>query len=151
SLTATAVDAAGNESTPTTAIDFTVDDEAPASAPAISGVADDVAPVAGPVASGGTTNDTTPTLAGSDAEPNATVNIYDNGTLIGSATADGTGAWSFTPTTDLADGAHAFTVSSVDAAGNEGPQSAAYDITVDTAAPSAAPSIDAIDDNVAPV
>jgi len=151
SFTATVVDAAGNESTPTTAINFTLDTTAPTTVPTIGSVTDDVAPAIGTVADGGTTNDARPTLDGTGAEPNSTVNVYDNGTLLGKATADNTGAWSFTPAIVLADGAHSFIVSSVDAAGNEGPQSAAYDMTVDTAAPAAAPSIDTIDDNVAPV
>src|SRR5690606_6277287 len=92
-----------------------------------------------------------PAISGDSAEPNSTVNIYDNGTLIGTANADGTGAWSFTPTTDLTDGAHAFTASSVDAAGNEGVQSAPYAIVIDTLATVTSLVIGSVTDDVAPV
>ncbi|HEY0295852.1 MAG TPA: Ig-like domain-containing protein, partial [Bordetella sp.] len=91
-------------------------------APAITSATDDAAPVTGPVASGGSTNDNTPTLAGT-AEPHATVNIYDNGALIGTATADASGNWTFTPGTALADGAHSITATATDAAGNTSPAS----------------------------
>ena len=53
----------------------------------------------------GKTNDNTPTLNGT-APANSTVNIYDGGNLIGTATADANGNWSFTPTTPLLDGTH---------------------------------------------
>ena len=43
----------------------------------------------------GITNDNTLTLTGT-AEANSTVKVYDGATLLGSATADGTGAWSYT-------------------------------------------------------
>ena len=42
----------------------------------------------------GITNDNTLTLTGS-AEANATVKVYDGATLLGSATANGSGAWSY--------------------------------------------------------
>ena len=43
--------------------------------------------------------------------------VYDGATLLGTATANGSGAWSFATAT-LADGAHAFTAKATDAAGN---------------------------------
>jgi hypothetical protein len=43
----------------------------------------------------GITNDNTLTLTGS-AEANATVKVYDGVTLLGIATADGSGNWSYT-------------------------------------------------------
>ena len=55
----------------------------------------------------GITNDNTLTLTGS-AEANATVKVYDGATLLGTATANGAGAWSFT-TAALANGAHSLT------------------------------------------
>ena len=55
----------------------------------------------------GITNDNTLTLTGT-AEANATVKVYDGATLLGSATANGAGAWSFT-TAALANGAHSLT------------------------------------------
>ncbi|WP_064576012.1 Ig-like domain-containing protein [Cupriavidus gilardii] len=129
-VTVTAVDAAGNVSTPDT---VTIDGTPPA-APAIDSVTDDTGTVTGPVASGGSTNDTTPTIAGT-AEANSTVQIFNGTTLLGTATADGTGNWSFTPTTPLADGNYALTAVATDTAGNTGPASTPFDFTVDTAPP----------------
>ncbi len=70
SLTATATDATGNVSTASSAFTLTVDTDAPAT-PVISTVTDDVAPVTGAITAGGSTNDATPTLAGT-AEANST-------------------------------------------------------------------------------
>ena len=55
-------------------------------------------------------------------------------TLLGSATANGTGAWSYT-TAALANGAHSLTATATDAAGNTSAASAALSVTIDTAAP----------------
>ena len=55
------------------------------------------------------TNDTTPTFTGSGAEAGATVTLYDtNGTtVLGTATADGSGNWSITSSTLRHGSAHA--------------------------------------------
>ena len=53
----------------------------------------------------GITNDNTLTLTGA-AAADSTVSIYDGATLLGSATANGAGAWSYTTGT-LADATHA--------------------------------------------
>ena len=84
------------------------------------------------------TNDNTPTLTGT-AEANATVKVFDGATLLGSAVANGSGAWSYTAAA-LANGAHSLTATATDAAGNTGVASAALSVTIDTTAPSA-PSI----------
>ncbi len=131
-VSATATDAAGNTSGPGSA---TVDAVAP-TVPAIVSVTDDADPVSGPLTSGGSTNDATPTIAGT-AEANSTVQVFNGTTLIGTATADGTGNWSFTPTTALADGSYSLTVTATDAAGNTSPASGAFDLTIDTAPPPA--------------
>ena len=68
------------------------------------------------MAGDGITNDNTLTLTGT-AEANATVKVYDGATLLGSATANGTGAWSFT-TAALANGAHSLSATASDLAGN---------------------------------
>ncbi|MCO2981442.1 Ig-like domain repeat protein, partial [Pseudomonas aeruginosa] len=114
-INALAQDAAGNSSSPTSA---TVDSVAPA------------APVIDP--SNGSV------IAGT-AEAGATVILTDgNGNPIGQVTADGSGNWSFTPGTPLANGTLVNAVAQ-DAAGNtSGPAST----TVDSVAP-AAPVIDA--------
>src|ERR1019366_4849028 len=76
------------------------------------------------------TNDNTPMLTGT-AEANSTVNIYDGATLLGSATANASGAWTYT-TAALTDGAHNLTTTDSDAAGNTSAASSALDVTVDS-------------------
>ncbi len=141
-IAVTATDAAGNVSAPATA---TIDATVPAM-PAIVSVTDDADPVTGPVVTGGSTNDSTPTIAGT-AEANSTVRIFNGTTLLGTATADGTGNWAFTPTTPLTDGSYSLTAIATDAAGNASPASTAFDLTVDTAAPAATVAITGVTDD----
>ncbi|MTD39952.1 hypothetical protein GIX45_15325, partial [Erwinia sp. CPCC 100877] len=101
---------------------------------------DDVEPVTGAIPDGGSTNDSRPTYSGKATDDIDHVNIYDDGKLIGSAKVESDGTWSFTPDTDLTDGEHSLTVSAVDKAGNEGPQTSgtddgSWDFTVDTSSP----------------
>ena len=86
----------------------------------------------------GITNDNTLTLTGT-AEANATVKVFDGATLLGSVSANGSGAWTYT-TAALANGAHSLTATATDAAGNTSAASAALSVTIDTTAP-VAPSI----------
>ena len=111
---------------------MTVDTAAPA-APVITSFSTDSG-----TAGDGITNDNTLTLTGT-AEANSTVKVYDGATLLGTATANGSGAWSFT-TAAWRTAAHSFTATATDAAGNTGAASAALSVTIDTAAP-AAPAI----------
>ena len=127
SLTATATDVAGNTSAASAALNVTIDASAPVT-PAIASYSTDSG-----TAGDGITNDNTLTLTGS-AEANATVKVYDGVTLLGSATADGAGAWSFT-TAALANGAHSLTATATDVAGNTSAASSALSVTIDTAAP----------------
>ena len=85
-------------------------------------------PDSGTVADG-ITNATVLTLTGTDAA-NSTVNVYDGATLLGTAVANASGAWSFTTGT-LSNGSHSFTAT--DAV--SGTTSAAVTATVDTVAP----------------
>ena len=102
---------------------------------------DTVAPVAPVIASfsndsgaagDGITNDNTLTLTGT-AEANATVKVYDGVNLLGSATANGAGAWSFT-TAALTNGAHSLSATASDVAGNTSASSTALSVTIDTVA-----------------
>ncbi|EPM7550299.1 Ig-like domain-containing protein, partial [Pseudomonas aeruginosa] len=107
-VNATATDPSGNASSPAS---VTVDAVAPAT------------PVVNP--SNGTT------LSGT-AEPGATVTLTDgSGNPIGQVTADGSGNWSFTPSTPLADGT-VVNATATDPAGNTGGQGST---TVDAIAP----------------
>jgi hypothetical protein len=80
------------------------------------------------------TNDNKPTFSGI-TEANAVVKVYDGATLLGTTTANGTGAWSFTPTTAMATGAHSITATATDAAGNTSPATTALPFSIDTTAP----------------
>ena len=83
------------------------------------------------------TTDNTPTLSGSGAGGSGVVAIYDDSTFLGTATANGSGSWSFTPAAALSEGDHHFTARVVDTAGNQGPASTVFAITVDRTAPTA--------------
>lgn len=82
-------------------------------------IADNVGTATGPIAAGDTTNDRAPVFSGK-AEPGATVEIRDNGALIGTALVNPDGSWSFTPSPMLENGEHNFSVIVVDPAGNKG-------------------------------
>ena len=118
SLTATATDAAGNVSAASSAMAVTIDTTAPV-APSIASFSPDSGVVGDHI-----TNDSTLTLTGT-AEANSTVKVYDGATLLGSATANGSGAWTYT-TAALASGAHSLTATATDAAGNVSAASAAW-------------------------
>src|SRR6185436_10832318 len=127
SLTATATDVAGNTSAASSALSVTIDASAPVT-PVIASYSTDSGTVGD-----GVTNDNTLTLTGS-AEANATVKVYDGATLLGSATADGSGNWSYT-TAALANGGHSLTATATDVAGNTSAASSALSVTIDASAP----------------
>ena len=78
------------------------------------------------------------TLVGS-AEANATINVYDGGSaLVGAVEANSSGAWTLT-TGSLSTGAHAFTATATDGAGNTSVASQAVDPVIGGAPP--APTI----------
>ena len=99
------------------ALNVTIDTTAPV-APTITSFSTDSG-----VVGDGITNDNALTLAGT-AEANSTVKVYDGATLLGSALASGTGAWSYT-TAVLPNGGHSLTATATDAAGNTGVASTA--------------------------
>lgn len=143
-ITFNATDAAGNAGSATAPFNLTVDTGVP-SAPVISTAADNAGSVQAPLTSGQSTDDTTPTLNGT-ATANATVTIYENGQPVGTVLADGTGAWSFTPSAPLAAGSHTWTATVTDAAGNISSASPDFTLIVDTTAPTAPVISQAIDD-----
>ena len=77
------------------------------------------------------------TLTGT-AVANSTVNVYDGTTLLGTATANASGAWSFV-TAALPDGVHSFTATDT-VSGITSAASVAMSVTIDTVAP-VAPTI----------
>ena len=124
--TDTAGNSGGAGATPT----LTFDTLAPAapSAPDLAAASD-----TGVSSSDDITSNTTPTFTGT-AEAGSTVTLYDtNGyTLLGTATADGSGNWSITSSA-LLPGAHTLTAKATDAAGNF--SSASAGLTIHIAAP----------------
>ena len=134
SLTVTVTDAAGNTSSASDPINFTVDTTAPEAVSDLSAV-NNTGSVATPIANGGSTNDTTPLLSGK-GEVGSIITIRDGDTILGSVTVGSDGSWSFTSPA-LSQGSHTISIVSTDAAGNS---SAATTITftVDTVAPTAA-------------
>ncbi|MHA7628950.1 Ig-like domain-containing protein [Corallococcus sp. M7] len=123
SVTAQAKDTAGNTSQPSAARAFSVDSVAPA------------VPVVVTPASGAVVNTTTPVISGT-AEAGSTVILSIDGTSF-EVVADGSGNWSFTPGTALAQGAHSVTAQARDAAGNTSQPSASRTFSVDAVAPAA--------------
>jgi pectate lyase len=131
-ITATATDGASNVSPISTAFNVTVDTVAPA-APVIAAISDDT----GTNNTDQITSDTTLMLSGT-AEANATVTVSRNAAQIGTATADGTGVWTFDYTgTTLAAGTHTFTAMATDLAGNTSAVSADLLVEIDIATPAA--------------
>ena len=117
---------------------------APTTTASIINAADDVSVSAhtsssaiGAVASGRSTDDTTPTLAGTlsaTLKAGEVVQVFDGATLLGTATVSGT-SWTFAAgtTTPLSVGSHALTAKVVNLAnGTSGTASAAYTLNVES-------------------
>ncbi|MTD38484.1 hypothetical protein GIX45_07570 [Erwinia sp. CPCC 100877] len=143
SIAATATDAAGNTSTQTPAWNITV--RTVADAPVIVSVMDDIGPVTGNIVNGGLTDDKRPQINGK-AEANSVVTVYVDGQVVGSTLANSSGAWSFTPVTELTEGSHRFTATATDVVGNTSAQSPAWNVTVDTLAPNSPVITSVVDD-----
>ena len=122
SLTATDLDANGNASTASSAVNVKVDTHAP-SVPTLTSY-----------------SSSTQLLSGT-AEANSVIKIYDGGTLLGTSAANASGAWSFL-TGSLASGSHSLTATDMDAAGNTSAASSALAVTgTASAAAPGAPTI----------
>jgi hypothetical protein len=133
-LTVEAMDAAGNVSQPSDAFVVEVLNDGAPAVPSITSVMDDVGAIKGNLQKTDVTDDARPTVNGT-AEPGVTVSVYSNNTLLGTAVVNAKGEWSFTPTTDLADGLHNITAKATNSLGNDSDMTGEYPITVDTLAP----------------
>jgi Bacterial Ig-like domain len=131
SYTATATDAAGNISAPSSPLAFTVNTSAP-SAPTIS----DASVVNGYV---NAANDTPSQALSGTAGANATIKIYLNGATTAAYTtqANAGGSWSQTIGV-LANGTYSYTATATDAAGNVSAPGSPLAFTVDVTAPTIA-------------
>src|SRR5262249_35717017 len=109
-FTSTAADAAGNTSGPSAGLTVTIDTKKPNA----------------PVLASETVFSTNQVLLTGTAEANSTVNLTDGATALGAATADSSGAWSYT-TSPLSAGPQAITATATDAAGNTSLTSEIYD------------------------
>lgn len=74
----------------------------------------------GNLTDGDITNDNRPVLTGT-TNAGFTINLYDNGTFIGSSVANAQGVWQFKPYTALADGVHHLTATEVIPTGESQP------------------------------
>ncbi|RFC67519.1 MULTISPECIES: BspA family leucine-rich repeat surface protein [Mesorhizobium] len=136
---AKAIDATGNISEFSQPLPITIDTSSP-DAPTILKVMSDTG-----LADDGVTYDTSLGFSGG-VEPFATVELFINGTSIGSTATGDNGSWSFDYTgTDLAEGTYTLTTMATDAAGNTSNASADFALTVDTSI--AAPQITGIQDD----
>ena len=88
---------------------------------------DTTAPAA-PVISTDTVSGNLVTLTGT-AQANSTVTVFDNSTQLGTATTNGSGAWTYV-TGALANGSQSFTATATDGAGNVSPLSSALVMTL---------------------
>ncbi|MCT4708937.1 Ig-like domain-containing protein [Enterobacteriaceae bacterium H11S18] len=149
----TSTDVAGNSAA---GADYTVtltganqdNNAVPPDAPVITAGYDAIGPDTGIFSSGTTTDDTAPLLTGT-AEANSIVTIYDNGTVIGSAAANGNGNWYFKPSA-RSEGVHTFTATATDAAGSVSGGSDGFVVNIEVAdtTPPDAPVITTVYDDV---
>lgn len=139
-INATAMDAAGNVSSASATFNLTVDSGLPA-APVIVGVTDDTN-----VAGDGVTSDTALVISGT-SEADASVDLYLDGGLIGTTTANAAGAWIFDySATSLLEGSYELTAVASDVAGNSSVIATGFPVVVDVTAP-AVPVISTITDD----
>lgn len=137
-ITVQAIDQAGNAGVVSSALRLHIDSAAPGTVgtPDLLATSD-----SGSSPTDNITNLSAPTLSGANAVNHSLVHLLVDGVTVGSVTASGAGAWTFTLST-IAAGTHTVTAVGEDVAGNDGPASAGLTLVVDTAAPTlAAPDL----------
>ncbi|TQS86438.1 hypothetical protein ELQ32_18670, partial [Limnobaculum zhutongyuii] len=146
-FTTTVTDAAGNTGAASATVHITIDTSVVTVA--ITKLVDNVGDITGDIKANDFTDDTRPEIIG-EGKADSVIKVYDGETLLGSTTVDAEGNWSFTPATDLSEGAHSITATATDKAGNVSAPTDAFTFTVDTVAPTT-PTIDSAEDNVGDV
>ena len=130
---------------------FILDTAAPTTTAAISAISDNAGFQTGPLSPGASTDDTTPSLSGSLSAAlltGETLRVFNGTRLLGSAAVNNTTrTWTYTPSPALALGLSTFTVAVADAAGNLGPASAPWSLTIG-AAPTTTVAITGVSDDV---
>ncbi|MGF1676745.1 MAG: Ig-like domain-containing protein, partial [Rivularia sp. (in: cyanobacteria)] len=131
SITAIATDIAGNQNQSDVPLSLTVDTISPdapinlkLSPNSDSGISN----------SDNITNDISPTITGLAAS-DATVELFSDGVLVGTTTADNEGNWQIDVSSNLTDGVREITAVATDVAGNQSVSSAPLSITIDSALP----------------
>ena len=131
-ITARETDIAGNEGVVSSQLQISIDTLVPSapSAPDLYAASD-----TGSSSTDNITKNTTLSFTGT-AEIDSTVTLYDTDgtTVLGTATAGGSGNWSIT-SSSLSDGAHTITVKATDIAGNTSFYSSSLSIIIDTKSP----------------
>ncbi len=123
-------DSSGNSNIITENKVYAVDIVTP-TAPIITAISTD----SGTNTTDGITNDNTLIFSGT-AEADSTVEVFIEGTSIGTAITDSSGNWTFDySSTTLNDGDYIITAQATDEAGNEGPVSSDFPITIDATLP----------------
>ncbi|TQS86900.1 type I secretion C-terminal target domain-containing protein [Limnobaculum zhutongyuii] len=120
-----------------------------ASVPTLEGALDQTGSITGPIAYGSYTDENHPVIYGTGYAGD-TINIYDNGVLIGTAIVAADGNWSFTPEAALNDGSHSITITQSNSDGSVSKPSDDLSFIVDTVAP-LRPLFGDIIDNVGPI
>ncbi len=129
SITAKATDAVGNVSALSTSLSVIVDNSV--LSPIVLSISDDT----GLSLTDGITKDRTLVFSGT-AEANSTVEIFIDGTSIGSTMANDSGVWTYDHTgTTLANGSYLITAKTTDRAGNVSGLSTVFGVTIDTVLP----------------
>ncbi|MBO3274740.1 Ig-like domain-containing protein [Pseudomonas schmalbachii] len=148
-LTATVTDAVGRESQPSLPFGFVIDSVPTSLVIDQMELLDDFGPVHKAIANGEKTDDATPLLRGHVEGANAAyVEVYDHGTLIGTAQVDGNGNWEF-QSAALDTGEHSFSARPVDSIGRFGEMTAAiaFEVVGDDTPPLPAPAITEVFDD----
>ncbi|XQM33845.1 hypothetical protein DFLDMN_000655 [Cupriavidus sp. H19C3] len=142
-FSAVEVDPAGNASTRSANYTITVVTVKPPVA--ITEILDDVGDVTGALKPGSATDDGRPTINGV-TEAGSTVSVFDGATLLGTAVANASGDWTFTPLAALAEGLHNLTARAVNPLGQSSDPTPGWGINVDVTPPvSASTTLDLMD------
>ncbi len=129
---ATASDGFGHVSALSAYLQVTIDSTAPATSPDAPSL--DSGTDSGVSNVDGITSNSGPCFLGTGADANSWVNVYADGTLLGTTLSDGSGNYTYSATY-LADGVHLVTAKNVDNAGNIGGPSGAFSFTIDSETP----------------